>query len=318
MNGTGSLLVQVIVVLLLAPLVNGIINKVKAFTQKRKGAPVLQLYFDLFKLLRKTTVVSGVSSWIFKAAPYILFSTSLGAAALVPVTTRISPLPFAGDGILLVSMLALGRFFLMIAALDTASTFGGMGSSREAMISALIEPSILVSLFTIGMIGRTTSVSGMMQAMQELGFPMAKPALLLIFFALLIVLIAENSRIPVDDPSTHLELTMVHEAMILEYSGRHLALMEYGAAIRQLVLVTLLANLLLPHDQLFALAGLAGMVVSILVYVLKVAAVSVLVAAIEAGTVKFRLFSVPNLAALAFILSFLGFLEFFLLGGGHV
>ena len=317
MNGIGSLAIQACTILLIAPLVNGWIGKVKAFSQKRQGAPVLQMYFDLIKLLRKSVVRSDVSSWIFKATPYVVFATSLAAALLVPVTTRIQPVPFVGDFILVVSVLALGRFFMMLATLDTASTFGGMGSSREALISSLVEPSILVSLFTIGLIGKTTSLPAMMQAMQELGFPLMRPAYLLILLAMTAVLVAETSRIPVDDPATHLELTMVHEAMILEYSGRHLALMEYGAAIKQLALITLIVNLLLPHDQLIALTGAAGIALSLLVYAVKVLAASLVVAVIETSTVKFRLFSVPNLAALAFILSFLGFLQVFVLGGGH-
>jgi len=148
--------IQIVVLVLAAPLVNGIIKKVKALTQKRKGAPLLQMYFDLFKMFKKTVVVSDVSSWILKVTPYIVFSTAVAAGLLVPVTTLIQPGWFAGDIILVVAIFALGRFFMMLAALDTASTFGGMGSSREAMISSLIEPSILVTLFTIGLIAKST------------------------------------------------------------------------------------------------------------------------------------------------------------------
>src|SRR5665647_697546 len=234
------LIVQVIVIILVAPLVNGIINKVKAFTQKRKGAPLLQMYFDLFKLIKKSAVVSDVSSWIFKATPYIVFSTSLVAALLVPVTTMISPVWFAGDIILLVYILA--------------------------------------------------------------------------FIALFIIIIAETSRTPVDDPSTHLELTMVHEAMVLEYSGRSLALMELGAAIKQLLFITLLVNIFIPHDQLIGISGIGAVAISLLIYLIKVISVSILIAIAEVSTVKLRLFSIPNLAALSFILSFLGFLQYFVLG----
>ncbi|HEY5466994.1 MAG TPA: NADH-quinone oxidoreductase subunit H [Clostridia bacterium] len=318
MSTIGSIVLQVLVILAAAPLVNGIIRKVKAFTQKRQGASVFQMYFDLYKLMGKSAVVSCVSSWIFKATPYIVFSTALAAALLVPVSTRVMPIPFAGDFILMVSVLALGRFFMMLAALDTASTFGGMGSSREAMISSLVEPSILVSLFTVGLMSGSTSVARMMTAMENLGLPLAYPALIMVFLALLIILVAETSRLPVDDPSTHLELTMVHEAMILEYSGRHLALMEYGAAVKQLTLITLLVNVLVPHDQLITIAGIGAVALSLLLYLVKVVLASVLLAVIEVNTVKFRLFSIPNLAALAFILAFLGFLQVFVLGGVHI
>lgn len=305
---------QLVVMILLAPLVNGIIKKVKALTQKRRGAPVLQMYFDLYKLLNKSSVVSQVTSWIFIATPYIIVSSALTAALLVPVTTFASPIAFPFDIIMLVYVLALGRFFMGLAALDAGGTFGGMGSSREAMISSLIEPSLLVSIFTIGLASQSTSINDIMLAMQSVSLPLLRPAFTLTFFALFIILIAETSRIPVDDPSTHLELTMVHEAMVLEYSGRQLALMELGAAIKQLVLITLIINVFLPHDQFIAYAGIGGLMLSLLVYLIKVIGFSVLIAVFEASTVKFRFFSIPNLAALSFILAFLGFLQYFVFG----
>ena len=305
------LAVQILVIIMVAPLVNGIINKVKAFTQKRKGAPLLQMYFYLFKLLKKNAVVSDVSSWIFKVTPYIVFSTAVAAATLVPVTTLIAPMGFAGDIILLVYIFALGRFFMMLAALDTASTFGGMGASREAMVSILIEPSILVLLFTVGLISKSTSTYQIMNFMKGADIPLIHPVFIMVFIALFIVIIAETSRIPVDDPSTHLELTMIHEAMVLEYSGRRLALMEYGAAIKQLVFITLLVNIFIPHDQIIGIAGIGAVAISLLIYLIKVISVSILIAVAEVSTVKLRLFSIPNLAALSFILAFIGFLQYF-------
>jgi formate hydrogenlyase subunit 4 len=318
LNNLIYILVQILVIMMLAPLVNGLIRKIKALIQKRQGASVWQMYFDLYKLLRKSSVVSEVSSWIFKVTPYLFFSTALAAAMLVPVSTIIVPKQFPGDFIMLVSILALGRFFMMLAALDTASTFGGMGSSREAMISALIEPTILVSLFTVGLISQSTSLSQIMLAVQDTGISLAHPVYIMVFLALLIIIIAESSRIPVDDPSTHLELTMVHEAMILEYSGRHLALMEYGAAVKQLTFMTLLVNILIPHDQVIAFSGFLALLLSLLLYFLKIIILTGIIAAIEINTVKFRLFSIPNLAAFAFILSLLGILQYFILGGSNV
>lgn len=308
------LTIQTLTVIILAPLVNGIILKVKAFTQKRTGPPIIQMYFDLYKLLQKSTVISEASSWIFKVAPYIVFASALAAALLVPVSTKIPYTGFLGDAIMLIYIFALGRFFLTLAGLDTASTFGGMGSSREGMISSLMEPAILVSLFTIGLISKSTSIYQMMNTAQQITIPLAHPVYLMVFLALLTIIIGETSRIPVDDPATHLELTMVHEAMILEYSGRHLALMELGAVIKQLIFITFIVNVFLPHDQFIAITGLGAVILSLLIYVLKVIFISIIIALIEVNTVKFKLFSVPNLAALSFILSFLGFINYFVLG----
>lgn len=308
------LIIQTLTVIILAPLVNGIILKVKAFTQKRTGPPIIQMYFDLYKLFQKSTVVSEVSSWIFKVAPYIVFASTLAAALLVPVSTKIPYTGFLGDAIMLIYIFALGRFFLTLAGLDTASTFGGMGSSREGMISSLMEPAILVSLFTIGLISKSTSIYQMMNTAQLINMPLTHPVYLMVFLALLTIIIVETSRIPVDDPATHLELTMVHEAMILEYSGKHLALMEMGAVIKQLIFITFIVNVFLPHDQFIVITGLGAIILSLIIYVLKVIFISIIIALIEVNTVKFKLFSVPNLAALSFILSFLGFINYFVSG----
>lgn len=321
-SGLISNFIQFLLILLLAPLSGGIIKKVKALSQKRKGAPVLQMYFDLWKLIRKESVVSDTASWIFKATPYIVFAATAAAAFMVPVTTLV-PSAISGDLLLLIYLLALGRFFMCLSALDTGSTFGGMGASREAMISALIEPSLLVSIFTVGLISGTTAVDQMMNTMKAVGVPLLHPVYILCFFAMIIIILAETSRIPVDDPATHLELTMVHEAMILEYSGRQLALMEYSAAIKQLVFLTLLVNLFLPTDQLVSLAGISGagaaipavvIAAALALYILKIILASLVIAITEISTVKFRFFSIPNLAALSFILAFLGFLQYFVLG----
>ena len=309
------ILIQLGIVFLLAPLVNGIIKKIKALTQKRKGPPILQLYYDLIKLVKKDTVVSGTASWLFRAAPYITFASAAAAALFVPVSTNLNPVSFTGDVILMVYILAMGRFFMVLAGLDTGSTFGGMGSSREMMISSLIEPSLLVSLLTVGLVAKSTSVYEMMRVSASDTAMTGQPVYILVFLALFLILIAETARIPVDDPATHLELTMVHEAMILEYSGRHLALMEFAASIKQLLFITLLANIFIPVDGIISAANpVLALLISLLFFIVKVVFISVLVAIAEVSTVKLRLFSVPNLAALSFILSFLGFVQFFVLG----
>lgn len=314
MATTIYLILQLVVVILLAPLANGVIDKIKALTQKRTGPPVLQMYFDLYKLMRKTAVVSDVSSWIFRVTPYIVFGTALVAALLVPVTVRVLPEGIPGDMIMLFYILALGRFFMCLAALDTGSAFGGMGSSREVMISSLIEPSVIVVIFTLGLVSKSTSVFVMMESVARHGASFIGPVTILLFLSMLIILIAETSRIPIDDPSTHLELTMVHEAMILEYSGRHLALMELGAVIKQMMLMTLMVNLFLPLESFVTLTGLAGVAVSLLIYIGKMLLLTVIIALIEVNTVKVRFFSISNLAALSFILAFLGFMQYFVLG----
>lgn len=316
MNYLISAIIQLIVLLLLAPLVSGIIKKIKALSQKRKGAPVLQLYFDLHKLFRKDTVVSETASWIFRIVPYVTLIAILAASLLIPISTRLQPFNFLGDVILAIYLLALGRFFMTLAGLDPGSTFGGMGSSRESMIAALVEPAMLIAMFTIGLAAKSTSVYEMMAFASQLGWEIFQPVYLLTCSALFIILIAETSRIPVDDPATHLELTMVHEAMLLEYSGKHLALMELGAALKQLLLITILANLFIPVEGLISLGNpVIALIISLLIYLGKVIIITVLLAITEIHTVKLRLFTVPNLAALAFILAFLGFFQYLVLRG---
>lgn len=309
------IILQLAFMIFFAPLVNGIIKKVKALTQKRKGPPVLQLYYDIYKLLKKDTVVSETASWIFKATPYITFTTILAASLFVPVSVMLKPVSFTGDIILAVYVLAMGRFFMTLSGLDIGSTFGGMGSSREMMISSMIEPSLIVSLFTVGLIAGSMSVYDMMVNSVNAGVSIIQPVYILIFAAILLILIAETARIPVDDPATHLELTMVHEAMILEYSGRHLALMELGASIKQLIFITLLVNIFIPIDGIVTVGIPAiALLLSLAIYVVKVVFVALIVSFIEVFTVKLRLFSVPNLAALSFIFAFLGFVQYFILG----
>jgi len=309
--------IQMALFILIAPLVGGIINKIKAFTQKRKGAPIYQVYLDIIKLFTKDTVVSNQASWVFTATPYIVFASSAAASAFVPILPGLAKGPLAGDIFMVIYILLLGKFFMAISGLDTASTFGGMGSSREMMISAFFEPALIVAVLTMGFAAKSTSLSEIMLHSGELGLAVVQPSYMLLLVSIILILIAESSRIPVDDPSTHLELTMVHEAMILEYSGRHLALMELGSFIKQLIFITIIANVFIPSGTpAYAELGFAGFLVSLLVYVAKVIAISAAVACIEAATVKMRFFSIPNLAALSFIASFVGFLQY-LAGGGN-
>jgi formate hydrogenlyase subunit 4 len=307
-------LFQLIALLFLAPLVNGITKKVKAITQKRKGPPLLQQYYDLWKVFQKGMVISGTASWIFKAAPFVYFATASVAALLIPVVKPWHPGWICGDLILLVSLLALGQFFITLSGLDTGSTFGAMGSSRDIMIAAIFEPALLVALLTPALIAKSTSLFQISAFSARLGTGIFQPVYLLNCAALFIIIIAETARIPVDDPDTHLELTMVHEAMLLEYSGPYLALLEWGASLRQLLLITLLVNLFLPIETLFDMGGVLTLPVALLFYIVKVVLVAAAIGIFEVNMVKLRLFSIPNLAALAFILAFLGFFQYFVLG----
>lgn len=301
------LVMQTALVLLIAPLFSGIIRKIKAFSQKRVGAPILQGYFDLIKLFQKGTVISTHASAITRIAPAVVFAASLYAAVSVPYLAGLGPHPLGDDLVLVIYTLALGRIFMTLAGMDAASAFGGLGSSRDYLIAALFEPALLIAVLTLGVITGTTSASGIQQWMAAVGNPGIQPGMLLLAVAVFLVLIAETCRIPVDDPATHLELTMIHEAMLLEFSGPHLALLEWAASLKQLFLMALLANLFIPGGpDLLPFAGVAALP---LVFLFKGSLVAAAVGIWEAATVKLRLFSVSNLAAVSLMLAFIGFLN---------
>jgi formate hydrogenlyase subunit 4 len=306
---------QTIVLLALSPFIVGLIRKVKARLQCRRGASVFQPYADLAKLFKKQPVVSTTTSWIFTATPYILFASTLAAGLLVPVFASQTPLSFAGNIIALVYLLALGTFFLMLAGLDAGSAFGGMGSSREAIVVSLTEPAAILSIFAIALTTGSTNLSTIVHKTALLeGIDMAPSPHLMAFAALFIVTIAETGRVPVDNPATHLELTMIHEAMILEYSGRYLALVEWASGIKLLVFLTLIVNVFAPWGIATTLTPVA-LGVGLAVYVLKVAAVAALIGVIESMFAKLRLFRVTDLLGVAFILALLGVLFFYILRG---
>ena len=300
-------LIQIIIMIILAPLPTGIIRKIKARFQKRRGASIFQPYYDLLKLLKKPGVtISTTSSKVFLLTPYILLGSTLLAACLVPLSTKIA-VNLPGDMLVLVYTMALGGFFLTLAALDTSSTFGGMGSSRENTLKSIIEPALIIALVTLAVYYGSTDLRKIMLESANSSFTI-DPVHLLLLLALLMVTIAETARIPIDDPSTHLELTMIHEAMILEYSGRHLGLIELAAYLKQLIYITLIANIFFPHDQFISYGGVLGIALSLAILVLKVIAISIILGLIETNTVKLRFFSIANYAAFAVILSLLGFL----------
>src|SRR6059036_2500348 len=280
--------VQTIVLLAVSPFIVGLIRKVKARLQIRRGASIFQPYADLAKLFRKQPVVSTSTSWIFTVTPYILFASTLAAGLLVPVFVSRTPLAFAGNIIALVYLLALGTFFLMLAGLDAGSAFGGMGSSREAIVASLTEPAAILSIFAIALTTGSTNLSTIVHKTALLeGIDTAASPHLMALAALFIVTIAESGRVPVDNPATHLELTMIHEGMVLDYSGRHLALLEWAATVRQMVLFTLVADLFMPWGIAFEPSG-AALGIAFIAWTGKLLACGVVVALGESLTAKLR------------------------------
>ncbi len=308
------LLFQVFFLMALAPSVSWFIKRMKAASQNRKGPTLSQVYSDLIKLFNKEMVVSETASWIFHVMPFVLFVVMVVVTALVPVLWGDSLFGFTGDIIVFVYLLALGRFFLALAALDTGTTFGGMGSSREMSLSSLAEPALLLSFFALGHQSHAFSFGGIVAY-----FSSQSPAQVLfftslVFGAVLIITIAEAARIPVDNPATHLELTMIHEAMILEYSGKYLALIEWSHQIKQLIFLSLLANIFFPWGIPGAVET-TGLDWLILIYIAKIFLLAFIVGWIEIHCAKLRLFRVPDLFAIAFGLAVLALLGQLMFGG---
>ncbi|OHE84587.1 MAG: formate hydrogenlyase [Verrucomicrobia bacterium RIFCSPLOWO2_12_FULL_64_8] len=302
---------QTALLLGLAPLLSGLIKNWKARLQNRRGPRVWQPCLDLLKFLRKDMVISEHASWVFGATPPVLFVTALSAGLLVPMVAAHAPLSLFGGALAVVGLLALGRFFLALAGLDPASAFGGMGSSREMTLSAIAEPAMMLAIFTVAISAGSTNLSQIVVASQGPGWNFLDPSHALAFAAMFIVLLAETGRIPVDNPATHLELTMIHEAMLLEYSGRHLALIEWGAAIKQLVLMALLANIFFPLG-LAAENTPAALGLGLAFLVVKLLLLAGAVVLVEFTNAKLRLFRVPDLLSTAFILATLALASTFL------
>lgn len=304
-------LVQFILLLGIAPLVSGFIKTMKARFQTRRGPGVLQPYRDLYKLLRKGMVIPETASWLFLATPYVVFLTTALAGLMIPMVSTDAPLGLFGGVLAVIYLLALGRFFLALGGLDTGSSFGGLGSSREMTISALAEPAMMLAVFTVAIGANSTSLSEVARVAVGQEWRFLAPSQMLAAAAMSMVLIAETGRIPVDNPATHLELTMIHEAMILEYSGPNLALIEWGASIKQLLLMTLLINSFWPFG-LQAGWSLAGVVTSFGYLLLKLALLSCAVVLLETTNAKMRLFRVPEMLAVAFTLGALALVATFL------
>lgn len=302
---------QTLIILLAAPLLIGWIRMLKCWTQGRTSAGILQPARDISKLFAKETVIAENASWIFTTAPYIVFGSTIIAGAVIPVISMDLPLGTTADIIALVAIFAIARFFTALAGLDIGTAFGGMGSSREMMIASLAEPAILMSVFTVSLATHSTSLPHMVREFTAMPV-ILHPSLAFALLSFILIAIAETGRIPVDNPATHLELTMIHEAMALEYSGRHLALMEWAGMMKLFLFASLAIALFMP----WGMAGFdsaATLPASVILLAVKLALIGVFIVLIETGLSKMRIFRVPEFLGAAFLLSTLGMLSYFML-----
>jgi formate hydrogenlyase subunit 4 len=301
---------QVLLVPLLAPLLTGYVRKVKAHLLRRRGPPMIQPYRDLLKLLRKEAVLADNASWVFRVAPYVIFATTWVAAALVPTFATGLVFSSAADLIAIVALLGSARFMLALAGLDVGTSFGGIGSSREMMIASLAEPAMLMIAFTLSLLAGSTQLSSVAAYMEGPGVGL-RVSLAMALVGLVMVAIAENARIPVDNPATHLELTMVHEAMILEYSGRHLAVIEAAASLKLLLYLSLVMCLFTPWGVAVAGEDFTSYAIGLAAYAVKLAIGGFLLAVFETAVAKMRVFRVSDFLGIALMLGLLAALLLF-------
>lgn len=302
---------QVLLFVALAPLLAGWLKCCKCFLQNRRAPSLFQPYRDLLKLTRKQPVVSEQASWVFTRAPYIIFSATILAASVVPLIAVNLPTSASADVIVLVGFLGSARFFLALAGLDIGTAFGGMGSSREMTVSSLAEPAMLMAVFTLSMAASTTNLSvGITHVLNE-GLVL-RPSFVFALCALVLVAVAETGRIPIDNPTTHLELTMIHEAMILEYSGRHLALIEWASQLKLMLYGVLIANIFFPWGiaETFTPAALGY---GLLCIMGKLTLLAIILALSETVVAKMRLFRVQEYLSFAYLLGLLGMLSHIIL-----
>lgn len=302
--------VQMLLVLFLAPLFTGFVRKVKARLLRRQGPPLIQPYRDLARLLRKEVVLAENASWLFRVIPYLVFAATWVAAALVPTFRTDLLFSWSADLIAIIALLGSARFYLALAGLDIGTSFGGIGSSREVMIASLAEPAMIMIVFTLALIAGSTQLSNVAEFMvsPQVGL---RVSLGLACIGLILVAIAENGRVPVDNPATHLELTMVHEAMVLEYSGRHLALIELASALKLLLYVSLIACLFAPWGVVDPGAGPGALALGVAAYLGKLAVGGVLLGVFEISIAKMRVFRVPEFLGAALMLGLLATLLLF-------
>jgi formate hydrogenlyase subunit 4 len=304
-------LLQVLVFIAGAPLLTGWIRRVRSALQNRAAPPIWQPYRELAKLFRKNVVLADEASWIFRTTPYVVLAATVSAAAALPAVATHLPTDAIADVIVLVGFLALARFFLALAAMDVGTAFGGMAASREMMVASLAEPAMLIAVFTLSMTAGSTNLSTAVGYILHSGLVL-RPAFVFTLVGLLMVAIAETGRLPVDNPATHLELTMIHEGMILEYGGRHLALIEWASEIKLMIYGVLIADLFLPWGIATRLT-VPSLLLGSIALVAKLAFWGGLLAMVETHFAKMRLFRVPEFLNIAFLLCLLGLLSHLIL-----
>lgn len=302
---------QVVVLVGLSPMLIGWIRTLKCWAQGRSTPGVLQPYRDLRKLMAKDIILAHNASWIFRTMPYVVFGTAVVAAGVIPLLSLDLPLALAADAIVFVGLFAGARFFTALAGMDIGTAFGGMGSSREMMVSSLAEPAMLMVIFTVSLLCGSTSFIRIAHVIGDMGVVL-KPSLVFTFLAFVIIAIAENGRIPVDNPATHLELTMLHEAMILEYSGRHLALIEW-AGMMKLFLFLSLGNVMFYPKGIAMSDEPIALLIALLWLMGKLAFSGFVIVTIETIMAKMRLFRVTEYLSGAFLIATLGMLSHFIL-----
>lgn len=301
--------IQMVLVLALAPGLVGFTRKVKARLLRRQGPSILQPYRDLLRLVRKEAVLADNASWLFRNAPYLIFATTWVAAALVPTFAAGLHFSWAADLIAITALLGSARFFLALAGMDIGTAFGGIGSSREMLFSTLAEPAMIMIVFTVALVAGSTQLSTVAAFMVD--HSTLRVSLGLALIGLIIVALTENARVPVDNPATHLELTMVHEAMVLEYSGRHLAVIELASALKLLLYISLIACIFAPWGMARQDDGLVGMAIGGVTWVGKLAVGGFLMVVFETAIAKMRVFRVPEFVGGALMLGLLGTLLLF-------
>jgi formate hydrogenlyase subunit 4 len=306
--------VQMLLVLALAPLLTGLVRKVKARLQRRIGPPLLQPYRDLRRLMTKDVVLADNASWLFRVAPYVIFACTWVAAALIPTFATGLMFSWSGDLLVIAALLGAARFTQALAAMDIGTAFGGIGASREVMIASLAEPAMILIVFCVALIAGSTQLSTVAEHMLNAGVGL-RVSLALALVALTIVALTENARIPVDNPATHLEVTMVHEAMVLEYSGRHLAMIELGVALKLLLYISMIACIFFPLGLADSAAGPVTFLIGGASYLLKLAAGGIALGIFEMSIAKMRVFRLPNLVGAALMLGLLGVLLLFVSRG---
>ncbi|MBF0565780.1 MAG: NADH-quinone oxidoreductase subunit H [Nitrospirae bacterium] len=304
-------MLQIATLIVLAPAFVGWVRTLKCWAQGRTSAGLFQPYRDLDKLFSKDILLPENASWIFRFTPYLVFGTMVLAGGIIPILSIDLPLAPTADVIVIVALFAIGRFFTALAGMDIGTAFGGMGSSREMMIASLAEPAMLMAIFTVSLANKSTSLSQIVHVIYS-GQSVLRPSLSFALLAFILIALAETGRIPVDNPSTHLELTMIHEAMILEYSGRHLALIEW-AGMMKLFLFVMMGMALFAPWGIAPRGDIAAIPYALVITALKLGVMGIVIVSIETGLAKMRLFRLTEFLGAAFLLATLGMLSYFIL-----